>query len=71
MDPREVWMEMELLNAKFDPNNPHHPGQEVVLRRKELEEKWQRETELCAWEDPELHAKLKKLWSEYLERRRR
>ena len=65
-------MEMEILDAtEFNPDNPHHPGQEVILRRKELEEKWQRETELSAWEDPELHVKLQKLWSEYWETRRR
>ena len=70
MDPREVMMELESLNAmEF---NPHHPGQEVICRtRKELEETLLRETELCAWKDPELHAKLEKYWSEYLVRQRR
>ena len=63
-------MELELLDAmEFNPGFPHHPGQEVIHRkRKMFEETWQRETELCAWKEPELHAKLKKLWSEYLER---
>ena len=71
MDPREVMMELEFLDAmELDPH--YSSGQEVICRkRNEYEEMWKRETELCAWEDPELHVELNKLWSKYLGGRRR
>ena len=73
MDPREVMMELEMLDAmELNLGHPRHPGQEVICRkRNECEEMWKRETELCAWEDPELHVELNKLWSKYLGGRRR
>ena len=73
MDPREVIEELERWDdLEFNPDTPNPPRLEVIDRkRNKLDETWRRETELCAWEDPELHVELNKLWSKYLGRRRR
>ena len=63
----ESWDDLE-----FSPSTPNPPGKEVIWRkRNKLQETWQREIELCERNDPELHAELKKLWTKYLEERRR
>ena len=55
----------------FCPDTPNPPKSEVIWKkRNKLQEKWQREIELCERDAPELHAELKKLWQEYLERRK-
>ena len=73
MDPSEVIEELQRWDdLEFNPDTPNPPRLEVIDRkRNKLDETWRRETELCAWEDPERHAELKKLWTGYLERRRR
>ena len=54
----------------FCPDTPNPPKSEVIWKqRNKLQERWQREIELCERDAPELHAELKKLWQEYLERR--
>ena len=71
MDPRKVIEEMERWDdLELNPDTPNPPGLEVIDRkRNNLEVMWQRMTNLCAGDAPELHAELKKLWQEYLERR--
>ena len=73
MDPRKVIEEMERWDdLELNPDTPNPPGLEVIDRkRNNLEVMWQRMTNLCAGDAPELHAELKKLWTEYEGRRRR
>ena len=54
----------------FCPDTPNPPKSEVIWKqRSKLQERWEREIKLCERDAPELHAELKKLWQEYLERR--
>ena len=73
MDPRKVIEEMERWDdLEINPDTPNPPGTEVIARkRNKLDDMWQRMINLCSWDAPELYAELKKLWTEYLERRRR
>ena len=54
----------------FCPDTPNPPKSELIWKeRNQLQDKCVREINLCSWDAPELHAELKKLWQEYLERR--
>ena len=54
----------------FCPDTPNPPKSEVIWKkRNKLQEKCEKEIKLCERDAPELHAELKNLWQEYLERR--
>ena len=73
MDPREVIERIERWDVlEYNPDTPNPPKLGVIWRKKnKLHETWQREIKLCEKDAPELHAELEKLWTKYLERRRR
>ena len=54
----------------FCPDTPNPPKSELIWKeRNQLQGKCEREIYLCERDAPELHAELKKLWKEYLDRR--
>ena len=54
----------------FCPDTPNPPKSELIWKKiYQLQDKSEREIKLCEKDAPELHAELKKLWKEHLDRR--